>query len=128
MVLQCGDVVAALCHLVSPFHAVEQVLAQFQDRFFHEVDTASIILDLVQRSIIDGGDVEAIMRENDQNLKNEILYHSLRPKCTKDTLMDVCNVIVAVQDNPVMKSLGDDMKSVLERGRCWVWLSVGLTL
>ena len=63
---------------VSPFHAVEQVLDQFQDRFFHEVDTASIILDLVHWSIIDGGDVEAIMREDDQNLKNEILYHSLK--------------------------------------------------
>ena len=46
-ILWCGDDRGALCHPYSAFLAAEQVLAQLQDRFFHEMDTASIILDLV---------------------------------------------------------------------------------
>ena len=73
-ILWCGDDRGALCHPYSAFLAAEQVLAQLQDQFFHEMDTASIILDLVHWSIIDGCDVAAITTEDDQRCLDAALH------------------------------------------------------
>lgn len=43
----------------------------------------------------------------------------LEEKCTEKALMTVCGKISAVQGNPRMRELGEDMKSELE-GRCCV--------
>ena len=51
--------------------------------------------------------------------QNQILYNRLRGRCTKQALMAVCEVIIAVENNAQMKVLGEDMKRMLE-GKCCV--------
>ena len=58
--------------------------------------------------------------------QNQILYNCLRPRCTKEALMTVCKMIIAVRSNPQMKDLGEDMKRMLER-KCCVCSSACMT-
>lgn len=103
----------------SPFFAVNQVLADFRDRFIREVDADTIVYDLKNGKIIADGDVKAIRKEDNQKLKNEILHDRLVATCTKKAWVKVCDIIMAVQGNPKMEELGEAMKSMLE-GKCCV--------
>ena len=48
------------------------------------------------------------------NQQNQTLHDCLRGRCTKEALMAVCEVIIAVQINPRMKDLGEIMRKMLE--------------
>ena len=102
----------------SPFCAVEQVLQRFQDQFITDVDASAIVTELEQNTIISYSDRMMITRSPNRMQQNQILYNCLRRGCTKEALMAVCEVIIAVQSNPQMKDLGGGMKKMLERKCC----------
>ena len=83
------------------------------------MDATAIVHDLQHKGIIDGGDLEKITTAAGQTLQNRILYKCLEKKCTDEALITVCDMIVAVRDNPKMRALGKDMKGMLE-GKCYV--------
>ena len=101
----------------SLFSAVEQVLDKFRDQFIRDLNADAIVYGLKDKNIIADGTVEAIRQESSQKLKNEILHDHLVRTCTERALKKVCDIIMAVQGNPKMAELGEDMKSMLA-GKC----------
>ena len=101
----------------SLFSAAEQVLGKFRDQFIRDLNADAIVYGLKDKNIIADGTVEAIRQESSQKLKNEILHDHLVRTCTERALKKVCDIIMAVQGNPKMAELGEDMKSMLA-GKC----------
>ena len=93
---------------------MERVLHHLREQFIHDVDANAIVLELKHKSIIAEGDVSEISQKHGRTQQNQILHDRLKQKCTKEALMTVCEVIIAVQGNPRMKKLGEDMKGMLE--------------
>ena len=104
---------------LSPFCAVDQVLDHFRDQFIREVDASAIVFGLENKGIIPNGVLTAVTKETSATRQNEILYAHLEATSTKDSLMTVCDMIIAVRGNPRMRAFGEDMKSKLE-GKCCV--------
>ena len=103
-----------------PFHAAKQVLVHIRDQFISEMDANSIVWELLHKDIISRGVLERISKADGPEERNEILFDWLHRTCTKEALMEVCHVIIAVKGNPKMKELGQAMKKRLERGECIV--------
>ena len=103
---------------ISPFCPVDQVLGYFRDRFIREADTSAIVFDLESKGIIPNGVLTAVNEKRDATIQNQILYAHLEKTSTKDSLITVCEVIIAVPGNPKMKALGEDMKSKLPCKYC----------
>ena len=78
---------------------------------------------LEDKDIIPDGVRKAINSENTGTQQNEILYAHLVRSSTRDSLMTVCDAIIAVQGYPRMRKLGEDMKSMLD-GMCYVCLFI----
>ena len=97
------------------------MLAHFRDQFISEMDANSVVHDLLHKDIISDGVKERISKTDEPKERNEILFHKLHRTCTKEALMEVCHVIIAVRGNPKMKELGQAMKKRLERGECIVY-------
>ena len=102
----------------SLFHAVEQILHEFWDQFISVVDANVIVFELEYKGILSEGDLAAVSRSAGVNVQNELLRKFLKQKCTDDALMEVCDVIIAVQNNQRMNQLGRNIKSKLERKCC----------
>ena len=98
---------------------MEQVLDHFRGQFIRDVDASAIVLELERETIISSSDRTMITSSPNRIQQNKILYNCLRRRCTKEALMAVCEVIIAVQSNPRMKVLGEDMKRMVE-GKCCV--------
>ena len=81
------------------------------------MDANAIVMELLHRSIIDGGDENKIAGAPDPKVKNAILHECLKKKCTNDALRNVCDVMIGVAGNPKMAALGNDMKKRLEKGK-----------
>ena len=96
---------------------MEQVLDYFRNRFIRDVDANDIVFELKRKNIIAHGDGGEISQTHDRNQQNQILRDRLRRKCTKEALMTVCEVIIAVRGHPRMRALGAEMKRMLE-GKC----------
>ena len=92
---------------------VNQVLGHFRDRFIREVDASTIVFGLKHKGIIPDGVLVAVNKETSATLRNQILYAHLEKTSTKDSLITVCELIIAVPGNPRMRALGEDMKSKL---------------
>ena len=80
------------------------------------MDTDTIVMELLHRSIIDDGDRKEISGVHNPKVKNGILHECLKKKCTNDALRTVCDVMIGVAGNPRMAALGNDMKRRLETG------------
>ena len=80
-----------------PFHAAKQVLGDFRNQFIADVDTNTVVWKLLYKSIIPRGVQERISRTDEPKQQNEILHDCLQRTCTKDTLMEVCDIIVSVR-------------------------------
>ena len=106
-----------VCH-ISPFCAAEQVLGHFRDRFIMEMDANAIVFVLQHQGIIAGGYRMEITKTPDRIQQNMILHEHLKRVCTKEALMTVCDMIIAVPGYPKMRALGKDMKSMLESKCC----------
>ena len=55
---------------------------------------------------------------NSAREQNELLLLWLKKSSTKESLLKVCNVMIAIQGNPRMKQFGVDLKGTLEGRRC----------
>ena len=94
------------------------VLDHFRNRFIAEMDSNAVIYELLEKGIIDGGDLENISMAHDPEQRNQKLHLCLKKKCTDDALKTVCDVIIGVKGNPKMKALAEAMKGKLETGVC----------
>ena len=81
------------------------------------MDAKAIVIRLQTKDIISFPVLMMVRKSPDRTEQNKILYDHLRRTCTKEALMTVCEVIIAVGGNPLMKALGADMKRMLE-GKC----------
>ena len=93
---------------------------QFRERFIKEVEAEKVIMELLHKDIISRGDQRTITRAEDPTVQNQILHRYLKEKCTVDALRSVCAILVAVNGNPKMVSLGNAMRTRLETetGKC----------
>ena len=108
---QCASVLVSFC-------AAKQVLEFFREMFISEVTSKDIVHDLQHKDIIPDGVLTAVTRENGAALQNRILYAHLESTCTWESLMTLCETIIAVPGNPRMKRFGENMKSKLEGKWC----------
>ena len=99
-----------------PFHAAKQVLSDFRDQFIADVDARIVVWELLYLGIIPSGVPEMITRTKEPKQQNEILHDYLQRTCTEETLMDVCDIIVALKGHPKLRELGEAMKSRLQTG------------
>ena len=93
-----------------PFHAAKQVLSDFRDQFIADIDANTVVWELLYKSIIPRGVQERISRTDEPKQQNEILHDCLQRTCTKEALMEVCDIIVSVRGHPKMRELGEAMK------------------
>ena len=100
------------------FSAAKQVLEFFRELFISEVASKDIVHDLQHKDIIPDGVLTAVTRENGSALQNMILYAHLESTCTWESLMTLCETIIAVPGNPRMKRFGENMRSKLEGKWC----------
>ena len=101
-----------------PFHAAKQVLSDFRNQFIADVDANTVVWELLYKNIITRGVQERISRTDEPKQQNEILHDCLQRRCTKEALMEVCDIIVSVRGHPKMRELGEAMKSRLHTGKC----------
>ena len=104
----------------SPFYAAKQVLSDYRDQFIADMDAQTVVWELLYKDIIPRGVQERISRTDEPKQKNEILHNWLQRTCTKNALMEVCEIIVAVRGHPRMRELGETMKRRLHSGKCVV--------
>ena len=97
---------------------VEQVLYTFRQRFIADVDANAVVYDLEDQDIISDGDLKEVTRTPSGVEQNQFLHHCLKRKATKDTLLQVCDIMIGCHGNSRMNRVGKEMKSALETGRC----------
>ena len=71
---------------------------------------------LKHANIISDGDLTEIKRTPDAKQQNEFLHDHLLRTCDEEALLEVCEMLINVQGNRKMNSLGRDMKCLLEKG------------
>lgn len=81
------------------------------------MDASAIVYGLKDKEIISDGDEATISVKSSATLQNQFLHGCLKAKCTSEAFLTVCDMIVAVQGNPQMNALGEEMKKMLE-GKC----------
>ena len=85
------------------------------------MDANAIVWELLHKDIISCGVQERISKTDEPKQRNEILHNCLQRTSTKEALMEVCDIIVAVRGHPKMQNLGEDMKCRLRTGKCVVY-------
>ena len=85
------------------------------------MDANTVVWELSHRGIISRGVQERISRTDEPKQRNEILYDCLQRTSTKEALMEVCDIIVAVKGHPKMQNVGEVMKCRLRTGKCVVY-------
>ena len=108
-----------------PFHTAKQVLSDFWDQFICRRGRTHCGMELLSKDIIPRGVQKRISRTDEPEQQNEILHDFLQRTCTKEALMEVCGIIVAVRGHPKMRELGEAMKRRLHTGKCVVCWCVG---
>ena len=108
-----------MCCRLFPVCAAEQVLGHFRAQFIDTVDTNAIVHEVVRQSIISNGDWNTITKTSDRTQQDQYLHGRLLQTCDQDALGKVCKIIIDVQGNPRMNSLGNEMKDMLG-GKCCV--------
>ena len=101
-----------------PFRAAGEVLDHFYDRFCTEMDASTIVWQVVQKGIIDGGNRTQITMQLNGRVQNQIVHACLKQKCTWDAFNTVCDMIINVPGNPLLTALGNDMQRRLWTGKC----------
>ena len=82
------------------------------------MDANAVVWELLYKDIIPRGAQERISKADEPKQRNEILHDWLQRTCTKEALMEACDIIVAVRGHPKMQTLGKAMKTRLHTGRC----------
>ena len=91
---------------------------EYRDRFLSEMDANAVFRELFHHDIISDGDQKCIAKEDSPRQQNTFLHACLVKTCTDEALMRACGIIIAVQGNPRMATLGKDMQWSLESGVC----------
>ena len=73
-----------------PFHVAELVLENCREWFIEERDANAVIMELLEKDIINGGDQEQISMAHDPMQRNQ-------KKCTDYGLKTACDVIIGVK-------------------------------
>ena len=94
--------------------AAEDVLDFFRESFIKWTDANTVLFEHRHRKIISGGDLTEIKRNPDPKQQNEILHRCLMRSCDEEALMEVCDMMIAVDGNRRMNALGRKMKCKLE--------------
>ena len=81
---------SGLCIMPLPFHVAELVLENLREWFIEERDANAVIMELLDKDIINGGDQEQISMAHDPMQRNQ-------KKCTDYGLKTVCDVIIGVK-------------------------------
>ena len=100
------------------FGAAQDILDNFRDSFIECVDAMTVIYELRYKKIISEGDLKMIERNPDTKQQNEILHARLERSCDEEALMEVCDMMIAVDGNRRMNALGREIKGELEKGIC----------
>ena len=119
MVVLCHD--ADALNILYPFSfcVVKKILKDFRESFNECIDVDAIKYDLKEKDIISDEEVRRISNTASPKEQRQYLRDHLQRNCTAKALIDVCNVISAVEGNPRMKKLGEDMKRQL-KGKVYV--------
>ena len=96
------------------FCAAEDVLNFFHDSFIKWTDANAVLHELRHRKIISDGDLTKITGNPDAKQQNEILHRCLTRSCDEEALMEVCDMMIAVDGNRRMNALGRKMKCKLK--------------
>ena len=115
--LTCVSEIARIIAIL-PFYVAGQVLDRFRERFIAEMNALTVSSKFLADGILPPGDHESISKTSCPKLRNEILHLSLKRTCTEEALMKACGVIIAVEGNSKMTSVGKDMLLMLETGVC----------
>lgn len=94
---------------LSFLNAVKDVLEKYRDQFISAMDADAVIMDLKHADIISDGDENGSSNKSGATAKNKFLHEKLRNKCTTKAFMTFCNITIAVNGNPRMKELGEEM-------------------
>ena len=78
------------------------------------MDANAILYELKHRKIISDGALTEIKRNPDAKQQNEILHTHLKRSCNEEALMEVCDMMIAVDGNRRMNALGQKMKFKLK--------------
>ena len=104
------------------FHAAIKALDHFRDQFIADMDANTVVWELLYKGIISRGVQERISKTDEPKQRNELLHDCLQRTCSKETLIEVCDIIIAVRDNPKMRAFGEVMKRRLHSGtKCVVY-------
>ena len=96
------------------FCAAEDVLDFFRESFIKSTDANTVLHELRHRKIVSDGDLTKITGNPDSKQQNEILHRCLKRSCDEEALMEVCDMMIAVDGNRRMNTLGRKMKCKLE--------------
>ena len=107
-----------MSHLLSSC-AAQQALDHLRDRFIREVDATTIVRELEYRGIISDSVRQEVTAAPGRAVQNQTLHAHLVRTCTREALLEVSEVMIAVEGNPMMRALGKEMKRVL-KGKCCV--------
>ena len=75
-----------------------------------------MMYELKHANIISYDDLAMITRTPGAKQQNEFLHDHLLQTCDEEALLEVCELLINVQDNRKMNSLGRDMKYLLANG------------
>lgn len=89
----------------------------FRDQFIRDVDANAIVFELKNKGIISDGDERGVSQKLDATQQNQFLHDRLTKVCTDRALKMVCDILIAAK-NMRMNELGEEMKSMLEGGKC----------
>ena len=78
------------------------------------MNAKTVVMELLDKDVIDDDIKNRILREDSTRLQNEILHDCLKTRCTDDALKAVCDVVIRVAGNPRMTALGEAMLRELD--------------
>ena len=78
------------------------------------MDANAVVWELVHHKIIPQSVQVEISNKTSSKQQNQILYAGLKKSCTEKAFKRACDIIIAVEDNPMMSALGEEMKTRLQ--------------
>ena len=78
------------------------------------MDANTVLHELRRKKIISDGDLTEIKRNPNAQQQNGILHRCLKRSCDEEALMEVCDMLITVDGNRRMNTLGRKMKCKLE--------------
>ena len=109
-----------LCPLFLP---AEDILDLFRKQFLKDVDAKVVVGELKHNGIVPQSCQEKVAKADGYRQRNEILHDCLKRTCTREALIEACDIIIELakkgseESNPNMKKVGEDMKMKLGAGK-----------